>query len=243
MVYLIIIGVILGIIWYCAKSKKATPIARPQAEQVHYYSAKSSVPQPFLTENANEQFQQVLQELLKDVVILDTETTGLTKKSEVVEISIIDVHGNVLLDTLVKPKTRMRADSKAAEIHGITNDMLKDAPTWAMIHDQVCEIIKNRTVLIYNADFDTRIMQQSAEKYGLEMPDYNPECAMLLYGFWEGSASNRGDGYKWHKLQSACETLNIEIEGTAHRALSDCLSTLNLAKSLIGRELQPRKGF
>jgi DNA polymerase III epsilon subunit-like protein len=39
----------------------------------------------------------------QDVVILDTETTGLYD-AEICEISVIDREGNVLLDTLVKPK-------------------------------------------------------------------------------------------------------------------------------------------
>ena len=39
-----------------------------------------------------------------DFVVLDTETTGLDSRAEIVEISIIDKHGNTLFDSLIKPK-------------------------------------------------------------------------------------------------------------------------------------------
>lgn len=236
----LIIAIIVGVIWfYCKRNKpKFQPQQQPQQQQRQAPQA-----QPINMADPNQEFQHLLHNVLQDAVILDTETTGLTKNSEIVEISIIDVHGNVLLNTLVKPKTRMKDTSKAVEIHGIKYEMLKDAPTWDEIHDQVSNIIKNRTVIIYNADFDSRLMTQTAGKYELELPSYNPECAMLLYGYWEGSASLRHDGYKWHKLQDACVNMNVEIEGAAHRALSDCFSTLNVLKSLIGQPLQPRKGF
>lgn len=238
MVYVILF--VIGAAWlfyYQRKKAKAAAIAQAKAES-EYRAAKQ---QEFSVMNI--EFQNLLKTVLSDAVILDTETTGLTNKSEIVEISIIDTQGNVLLDTLVKPKTRMRDDSKAASIHGITNAMLKDAPTWADIHDQVCEILKGRTVITYNAEFDCRLMAQTAEKHGLELPDFKAECAMLIYGYWEGTASSRGDGFKWHKLQNACNHLNVQIEGTAHRALSDCKSTLGVLQNMIGQSIQPRKGF
>jgi DNA polymerase III epsilon subunit-like protein len=39
-----------------------------------------------------------------DFVVLDTETTGLDKRAEIVELSIIDKHGNTLFDSLIKLK-------------------------------------------------------------------------------------------------------------------------------------------
>jgi uncharacterized protein YprB with RNaseH-like and TPR domain len=40
-----------------------------------------------------------------DVLILDTETNGVGKQSEVIEVSVINTKGETLLDTLLKPKT------------------------------------------------------------------------------------------------------------------------------------------
>ena len=43
------------------------------------------------------------QVIAQNPVYLDTETTGLEKTDEIVEISIVDDSGQVLLDSLVKP--------------------------------------------------------------------------------------------------------------------------------------------
>src|SRR5690606_33823093 len=58
---------------------------------------------------------------LKNVVILDTETTGLYD-AEIVEIAVIDLGGNILMNTLVRPKNPIPAEVTA--IHGINNEMV-----------------------------------------------------------------------------------------------------------------------
>lgn len=51
--------------------------------------------------------------LNSDYLIIDTETTGLDNNAEVIEIAIINMHGDVLLNSLVKPTCSIpAADSK-----------------------------------------------------------------------------------------------------------------------------------
>lgn len=58
---------------------------------------------------------------MSNYIILDTETTGLDNTAEIVEISVINDQGEVLLDTLIKPTKPIPGDATA--IHGITNEM------------------------------------------------------------------------------------------------------------------------
>ncbi|HHJ4165905.1 TPA: exonuclease domain-containing protein, partial [Raoultella ornithinolytica] len=51
-------------------------------------------------------------------LFIDTETTGLGEDAEIVEICIIDSHGSIMLNTLIKP-TKPIPD-EAIAIHGIT---------------------------------------------------------------------------------------------------------------------------
>ncbi|MGW0738273.1 3'-5' exonuclease [Streptomyces sp. NPDC002851] len=44
-------------------------------------------------------------------VILDTETTGLDANARIVEISVITVHGDVLVDTLLDPDEPIPRDA------------------------------------------------------------------------------------------------------------------------------------
>ena len=82
--------------------------------------------------------RQVCAWLDANALILDTETTGLDDDAEVVELAVIDCAGTVLLDTLVRPSGPVPAE--AAAIHGITDAMLADAPTWSEIHARFCDL-------------------------------------------------------------------------------------------------------
>jgi DNA polymerase-3 subunit epsilon len=77
-------------------------------------------------------------------VYLDTETTGLDKKSEIIEICLIDHENNVLFQSLVKPSTPVPYD--VTRIHGITNEMLLGAPNWMRVLPEVQELLLGRYV-------------------------------------------------------------------------------------------------
>lgn len=178
--------------------------------------------------------QQQAQQWLRDnVLIMDTETTGLGDDAEIVEVTIIDTAGRVLLNTLVKPRSVIPASATA--IHGITNEMVATAPSWPHVCRSLYDIISGRRVVIYNSDFDTRILDQTNDRwwitihFKIERPMF--ECAMLAYAEFYGQISDRG-GYKWQKLTAAAEQQGVVIEGTPHRALSDCLTTLGVIKAM-----------
>lgn len=69
--------------------------------------------------------------LAKNPVFLDTETTGLGCSDEIVELSVIDARGDVLIDTLIKPVQPISPDAEA--IHGISNEMVRNAPAFAQV--------------------------------------------------------------------------------------------------------------
>ena len=81
-------------------------------------------------------------------LILDTETTGLDD-AEIVQIGIIDIDGNILLDSLVKPSISI--PSEVSEIHKITDDMVVNSPTFPELYFRIKEILSNKQVIIYNA--------------------------------------------------------------------------------------------
>lgn len=185
-------------------------------------------------------------------LVLDTETTGLGKTAEVVEISIIDQDGQVLMDTLVKPKKPIPAD--ATRIHGITNEMVANAPTWPEIHDQLCEILTTKLLVIYNSGYDISIMRQTAELYDLDIlhprpnencfgrwawQEHGHDCAMLTYAEYWGEWNDYRNDWKWQKLSDAADQQGVIVEGKAHRALADCKMTLGVIKAMASKEVCP----
>ena len=181
--------------------------------------------------------QRVCAWLEANALILDTETTGLGDDAEVVELAVIDCAGAVLLDTLVRPSGPVPAE--AAAIHGITDAMLADAPTWSEIHDRFCDLVAGRQVVIYSREFDARVISQTARRYGLQAPqcfdlasdDSAVHCAMQAYAELHGEWSEEKGRYRWQKLSTAAQQQGVKVEN-AHRALGDCLMTLGVVRAM-----------
>ena len=109
-------------------------------------------PECYKPEYKPEQHAKIAKKwLTENPIFLDTETTGLDDNAQIVEIGIIDINGEPLLETFIKPYNPI--PEEAIKIHGITNDMVKDAPYWSEIHEQFCNIIKDRTLIIYNRPY------------------------------------------------------------------------------------------
>jgi DNA polymerase III subunit epsilon len=155
-------------------------------------------------------------------VFLDTETTGLDATAEVVEICIVDLEGTVLLDSLVRPTRTIPPD--ATVIHGISDGMVRGAPTWSDLWPDVDRLLSGRHVAIYNADFDVQMMRQSHRAHGLRwrLGDDKLWCVMRLYAAFSGQWNERRGEYRWHKLEAAAAQCGIKV-GAAHRARPDAL--------------------
>ncbi len=158
-------------------------------------------------------------------VVLDTETTGLSAQDEIVQIAVLDSDGKTLLDTYVRPTRSIPADATA--IHGITDADVQRAPPFPEVYDELKRIITGKTVVIYNAVFDLRLIRQTLQIHGVSSPGIDEdlvECAMLRYSAWVG-ALWPGGGYKWQRLQ-----------GGDHTALGDCRATLAVIRRMAGEK-------
>jgi len=147
-------------------------------------------------------------------LILDTETTGLDAP-EIVQIAVIDLTGQPLLNTLVRPTVPIPADATA--IHHITDYMVKDAPSWPEVFQRLAAITEGRTVITYNADFDYDAVSHTCRVTCVDFakPTKKWECAMRAYARWYGEYSDYFGDFKWQRLW-----------GGDHSALGDCLATL-----------------
>ena len=166
-------------------------------------------------------------------VILDTETTGLGNQDDICEITVIDAEtSEPIINTLIKPKHSIPED--VIRIHGISNNMVSDAPDYSSIHKDLQSLFKEKNVIIYNASFDLRMIQQSALKYRLTpLRAHSVICAMKWYAEYYGQWNYSRDTFKWQRLCYAAEQQDIDIHDlTAHRALDDCKITQRLIKKV-----------
>lgn len=160
-------------------------------------------------------------------VYLDTETTGLNPLDEIIEICIVDYAGEVLFNSLVRPTRSIPLD--VTRVHGITNQMVKDAPTWRDVWPEILGILAGKQVGIYNAEFDLKMMQQSsrAHRIPLDQTSWERFCLMKLYASFYGQVGYRGE-FRWQRLEDAARQSQINLHNT-HRALDDTL----LARALL----------
>lgn len=173
------------------------------------------------------------------MILLDTETTGLGDNAEIIELALIDSQGNTLINTRLQPVGEI--EPEAAAIHGITDDMVRDAPAISEFIPELMQHLEGRQVVIYNADFDTRMILQSAAKYGMASEELAAaldrscrNCLMELYARYYGEWSDQYGRYKWQSLENAALQCGIEHKN-AHNALADTRTSLALLTHLASR--------
>lgn len=151
---------------------------------------------------------------------LDTETTGLGPQDEIVEISILDHDGEVVIDSLVRPSKPIPQDAIA--IHGITNAMVSAAQTWKSIWPEVEAVINGKQVAIYNAEYDLRMLKQSTkiQKIPWQVVDVSFFDIMQLYANFYGDWNSARGSFRWQSLLNAGKQAGISLPNS-HRAKDD----------------------
>ncbi len=139
----------------------------------------------------------------------------------------------MLLNTLVRPSDQIPADS--TDIHGIDDPAVADAPTWDQVYPLVGRILDQYgPVVVYNADFDRRILHQTNRIYGL--PDFDVEwhCAMKQHAAYVGIWHETYETWRWHKLSEALRMLSLPAPPVRHRALADAESCRQIVAAMAG---------
>ena len=100
-------------------------------------------------------------------IVLDVETTGLDyMKERIIEFAAVRLENGKIKDkyeTLINPKQHIRKSSMA--VHGITQDMVADAPTEEEVMPKILEFIGDYPIIAHNAIFD---YNPDLESHGLE---------------------------------------------------------------------------
>ncbi len=165
-------------------------------------------------------------------VVLDTETTGLEKPAEIIDIAIVGSYGSILLNSLIKPVRPI--SSFITGLTGITNEMVADAPFWPYVRLSVLEIIRGKDVIVYNAQYDRKMMHWTDELYNTDHVEYKAEsrwvCAMEAYAAFWGEINEYYGSFRWQKLTVAMTQQNLTVPADAHRALADAMMTLQLCR-------------
>lgn len=167
----------------------------------------------------NEVIEIARKAISKHPIYIDTETTGLEKQDEVIEISILDFDGSILFQSLVRPTIQIPRSS--SQVHGITTEDVQKAPTWPAIWPNIRSLLFGRTIAAYNAPFDLRLMQQTHNKYRLPWRDsFDWLDVMVLYSKYKGVWDPFRKSLRLFSLDQAGKDFGISLKNT-HRASAD----------------------
>ncbi len=124
------------------------------------------------------------------------------------------------LNLLVQPPDNYYWD-RFIDIHGITPEDTKNAPTFDVVWPQIEPYITGQHVVTHNGfSFDFLCIEQTLEYYNLCVPEYDKHCTYRIYG---------------DNLASLCEEYCIELNH--HDALSDALACAKLFLQHINNNL------
>jgi DNA polymerase III subunit epsilon len=163
------------------------------------------------------------------IVAIDTETTGRDPSTDrVVEVACVRwERGEIVLrkSWLVNPGRPI--PKEAFDVHGISDDAVKDAPPFADILPELLDALQGAIPLAYNAEFDRK--QLMAELGRLSAPA-NPPPAFQKNADWIDPLVWARELQKLEKSRALGEVaarLGIELT-QAHRATNDAEAALNV---------------
>ena len=162
------------------------------------------------------------------LVSLDLETTGLqTKSDRVVQIGLYDPHEKSdAIDQMVNPGVKI--PEKSTSIHGISTDMVADAPHFPQILPQLRDAVNARVIIGYNIGFDLAILIAEAERYGLEWESPPAICVRQMASV----ALGRDAMLVMGTLEALAEYLGVAT-AKRHTAIGDARMTSDLFFALL----------
>lgn len=150
-------------------------------------------------------------------LFMHSKTTGAADQAEVVEIAILDSAGKPLVDALVKPKRHIRPS--ATDEHGITDEMVDNAPKWTEILPEVEEVLARKKVCVYDLNSELLALQNSYQNYNnrWSLDSDSFICIMDLFSRYRNIRDAHSGTLTIYSLEDAARLLGIDIEIIAYR--------------------------
>lgn len=116
-------------------------------------------------------------------VVLDTETTGINPKEghRIIEIGCVELINRRLTQNrfhvYINPEREI--DAGAIEVHGITNEFLRDKPKFADVVDDFLAFAKGAELIIHNAPFDVGFLNHELGLLNHNAGSIEAQCGVL----------------------------------------------------------------
>ena len=168
--------------------------------------------------------------LEKDIIFFDIESTGLSiVKDRIVQLAIIkcfaDGRPNLERTRLINPTIPI--PEEATKVHKITNEMVKDEPTFLKISKGLIELIGDADFGTFNGNrFDIPMLMEEFERSGIQLDMSERRCVDALRIFHQMESRT---------LRAAVRFYCDEKMENAHDAMVDTRATLKVIEAQIER--------
>ncbi len=163
-------------------------------------------------------------------VVIDFETTGIDPEQD----RIVEVGVAIFRDGVHERSENWMVDpgrpigEEATAVHGITDEMVKDAPSFLEVWPLVRQALEGRLPVAYNHRFDSRFLWAELRRNGYsttaaaEIPPAAADDGVWIDPFvWAREIYKAEKGFT---LSAMCERLGVPLEN-AHRASHDAEAT------------------
>jgi len=162
------------------------------------------------------------------LAFLDVETTGLHAcfGDRICEIAVLRCEGGEIADDLqrlVNPQRPMGLGAQA--VHGIDDEMLRDAPVFSQVAGDVLALIDGAVWIGHNASFDLGFVAQELALIGAPMPGVVALDTLRL--------ARRQYHLRSYALMNVALALGVDVVGGAHRAMADVVLTRGVFHHLV----------
>ncbi len=164
---------------------------------------------------------------MKDFAAIDFETANHLRSS-VCSVGVVIVRGGKIVDrfySLIYPHPDFFTDW-TTEVHGLTIDDVKDAPTFPEVWKQIAQKIEGLPLVAHNSPFDEGCLRATFDEYNMDYPDYEFHCTCR--------ASRRllGDILPDHQLHTVSAYCGYDLKNH-HHALADAEACAAIALKLL----------
>ena len=168
-------------------------------------------------------------DLIRPIAFIDLETTGVNLSSDrIVEIAIVKImpdQTRVVKRKLINPE--MMIPKQSSDIHGITDDMVKDAPTFKQAGNEIKQFLDNCDLGGYNSNrFDIPMLMEEFLRAGMDVDLSTRRMVDVQHIFYTMEPRTLSAAYKFY-----CKK---ELEN-AHSAEADVNATIDVLLSQITR--------
>lgn len=166
-------------------------------------------------------------------IVLDTETTGLDHRSgdRLIELGCVEIVNRIPtgreLHKFINPEDR-QVHPEALQIHGITDEFLKDKPKFREVAQEFLDFIGDAPLVIHNATFDVGFL--NAELARLKLPEIQSHRVVDTLAL-----ARRRHPAGPNSLDALCRRYGIDNSNrTKHGALLDSLLLALVYVELLG---------